>query len=205
MQDGARLVEGENRHSFLIIPRLSVQFLEGLFEHFELVIRFKRDFELGKVDVLGVIEACEKKPIHDFRQHLVAGSDAAIGRDVEDDGMRRDLLVDGFQDDFELWVTRACGKTARSRGAQDVTVLDRKAKHLGKARFARTEEAGDPDRDSFMGLLRSLLILFQHLHEVLLYRVRYHILVDFGGDDVGVGLVNLDDLLDLPSDVIREY
>src|ERR1039458_195759 len=118
--------------------------------------------------------------------------------------MRRDLLVDGLQDDIELWVARACRKTARGRGAQDVTVLDRKAKHLGKARFARAEEAGDPDGDPFMRLLRSLLILFQHLHEVLLYRVRDNILANFGSDDVGVGLVDLDDLLDLPSDVIRE-
>ena len=44
----------------------------------------------------------------------------------------------------------------------------------------------------------------RYLDEVPLDRVGHDIFVDFGGDDVLVGLVDLDDLFDAPVDVIGE-
>jgi hypothetical protein len=52
------------------------------------------DLELGQVEVLGVAQALEEEPVHDLGQGLVAAADAAIGRDVEDDGVGRDLAGD---------------------------------------------------------------------------------------------------------------
>ena len=52
----------------------------------------RRDLQLGEVEVLGVAEALEEEPVHDLGQRLVAAPDAAVGGDVEDDGVGRDLL-----------------------------------------------------------------------------------------------------------------
>ena len=83
-------------------------------------------------------------------------------------------------------------------------VLDRQAEQLRERRLARTEEAGHPDGDAFVRLLRRLLVPLEHLHEMPLDGVGDDVLVDFGGDDVLGGLVDLDDLLDLPGDVVGE-
>jgi hypothetical protein len=56
--------------------------------------------------------------------------------------------------------------------------------------------------DAFVRLLRRLLIALEHLHEMPLDGVGDDVLVDFGGDYGLGGLVDLDDLFDLPVDVV---
>src|SRR5262249_32015503 len=139
----------------------------GFLKLLEPSLGLKRYLKLGEVNVLCVAQASQKKPIHDFRQHLIARPDAAIGRHIKNDGMRRNFLVDGFQNNIQLWITRSRCKTVRGRNTQNVAVLNRKTKYLGKARFAGAEEARYPDSHSLVGFLCSLMIPFQYLHEVL--------------------------------------
>src|ERR1019366_7840997 len=51
-------------------------------------IRLLPDLQLGEIEVLGIAEALEEEPVHDLGQRLVTAPDAAVGGDVEDDGVR---------------------------------------------------------------------------------------------------------------------
>ena len=76
----------------------------------ELALLLEADLQLREVEILRVAEALEEEPVHDLGQRLVAAADAAVRRDVEDDRMGRDLLVDGLQQDLELVVAGALGE-----------------------------------------------------------------------------------------------
>jgi hypothetical protein len=204
VQDGARLIERKDRHALLIVPGFPVQVLERRLEFFQLPLGLKCDFELGEIDILRVVEACQEQAVHDLRQHLIAGPDPAIRGDVENHRVRGDFLVDGIEDNAELVVV--CPRREQLRGwrPHDVAVFDRKPQHLGEAGLAASEEAGDPDGDAFVRLLRGFLIALQHPNKVFLDRVGHDVLADFRSNPVGRGLVDLDDLLDLPGDVVVE-
>jgi hypothetical protein len=66
VQDGARLIQGEDCHAFLIVPILAVQRLEGLLELLEPAFRLQPDFKFGQVDILGVTQARQEQAVHDL-------------------------------------------------------------------------------------------------------------------------------------------
>ncbi len=76
----------------------------------ELPLLLQADLELRQVEILRVVEALQEQPVHDLGQRLVAAADAAVGRDVEDHGVGRDLLVDAFSRTCELVVAGALGE-----------------------------------------------------------------------------------------------
>ena len=79
-----------------------------------------------------------------------------------------------------------------------------KTEVLGEARLTGAEEAGDPDRDAFVRLLGRLPVALQDLGEVAADGVGDDVLGEFVADDLLVGLVDLDDLLDAAGDVVGE-
>ena len=205
MQDGARLVEREDGHALLLVPRLAVQRLEGLLEFLEPALRLQGDLEFGQVDVLGVTEARQEQAVHDLGQHLVARPDAAVGGDVEDDRVGRDLLVDGVEDDVELGVV--CARAA-NRFAAGVPKMLRSS--IARPSTLAKLDLPDPKKPEiqmatpscgFCGVswyrsstctkcfLMASVTTYSSISDAMMS---------------AVGLVDLDDLLDLPSDVVVE-
>ena len=83
----------------------------------------ERDLQLGKVEIAGVAEGVEELSVDDLRQHLVAGADAAVGRDVEDHRLGRDLLADVLDEHLDAWSPRPAPREefagALARGPAD--------------------------------------------------------------------------------------
>ena len=94
----------------------------------------------------------------------------------------------------------------RSAGglAGDHAVLDRQAEHLREARLTGAEEARHPDGDAFVRLVRRLAVRVEDVRVVRADRVGDDVLVDLVAEDLFVGLVDLDDLLDATMDVVGE-
>ena len=115
---------------FLPVP----VFVEGLtvlgLEFFESATLFQRDLQLGQVQVLGVAEALQEEPVHDFGDALVACTNASVGRNVEDDCFRRDMLSNASQQDLRLRVSDALRQQLCCTLAGNSSVLQRKAQVL---------------------------------------------------------------------------
>jgi hypothetical protein len=85
-----------------------------------------------------------------------------------------------------------------------VRFCEREAEHLGEARLARAEEAGDPDGDALVRLVGRLPVARRMLECSGADGVRDDVLADLLADDGFVGLVDLDDLFDATVDVVGE-
>ena len=94
------------------------------------------------------------------------------------------------------WREQVGGAIARER-----SVLEREPEELGEARLAGSEEAGDPDADALVRLVRRLRVALEDRAEVGADRVGGDVFVDLLADELLVGLVDLDDLFDVPLDV----
>ena len=97
------------------------------------------------------------------------------------------------------WASR---EALRRRLTRDGVVLDREPQHLREARLAGAEEPGHPDGDAFVGLVRRLTVGLQDLRIELSNRLRHHVLIDLGADHVLVVLIDFDDLLDAPPNIV---
>ena len=86
----------------------------------------------------------------------------------------------------------------------DRAVLEGVAEVLGERAFARAEEAGDPDADALVRLGRGLGDGLEQGVVLVPDAVGGDVLGDLGVDRLLVGLVDLDDLLDLPRQVAGE-
>ena len=83
--------------------------------------------------------------------------------------------------------------------AQDRAVLEGVAEVLGERTLARAEEARDPDADALVRLGRGLGDRLQQLGVLVPDAVGGDVLGDLGVDRLLVGLIDLDDLLDLAA------
>src|SRR5690606_916234 len=124
----------------------------------ERALLLEADLQLREVEVLRVAEALEEEPVHDLGERLVAAADASVRRDVEDDRVGRDLLVDGLEQDLQLLVSGAVGESLGGRLARDRAIRDGEAEHLGEARLTGAKEARDPDGDAVGRLVRCLAV-----------------------------------------------
>ena len=82
-----------------------------------------------------------------------------------------------------------------------VAVLQGIAEVLGERAFARAEEAGDPDADAFVRVGRGLGDGLEQMGVLVPDAVGGDVLGDLGVDRLLVGLIDLDDLLDLAAEV----
>ena len=127
---------------------------------------FQCDLELREVEIACVAQALEEEPVHDLGDALVAGTDTAVGGDVEDDRFGRDLLRDVLEQHLDLWISAALTEQFSGALAKDVAVGETKAEVLGEAGLTGTKEARDPDSDAFVGLLPGGLVVIEDLAEV---------------------------------------
>jgi hypothetical protein len=162
------------------------------------------DLELREVEVLRVAEALEEEPVHDLGERLVAAADASVRRDVEDDRVGRDLLVDGLEQDLELLVARAVGEALGGRLARDGAIRDERPSILAKLDLPEPKKPETQMAMPSCRLVRCLAVRLEDAGVVRADRVRDDVLVDLVADDLFVGLVDLDDLFDATVDVVGE-
>ena len=201
VHDEARFGNCECGFPLLAIPILAQQTCVGFFESRELSACFQCDFEFSEVEVACVTEALQKEPIHDLSDGLIARTDAAIRGNIEDDGVGRDALRDALENDRELVVADAIREQLCGAGAAHILIIQSEAEHFRETRFARPEESGNPNGDTLVRFLRCLKVAFENLDVVLLNRLGGDVFADLLFDDVLIGLIDLDDLLDVTRDV----
>lgn len=85
--------------------------------------------------------------------------------------------------------------------AQHLAIGEDVAQVFRERRFAGTEETGDPDANPFGGVRPRLVDRLQQITVVALDVVGGDVLGDFRGDELLVQLIELDDLLDLLTEV----
>ena len=175
MQHATRLTEREDHLALLLVPVLIEEFCVLGLEASKPPIFFERDLQLGEVEIPGVPEAVQEEPVHDLGQRLVACADATVGGHVEDHGVRGDALVDLLEHNLQSLIASTFGQTDRGRFPDHQVIGERKSQELGKGRFARAEESRDPNRDSFMRLVRGGEVTLTDAGEVR---------TDRAGDDV---------------------
>ena len=95
---------------------------------------------------------------------------------------------------------RACEQLG-SAVARERSVLERQSEVLGEARLTGSEEAGHPDADALVRLVRRLRVALEDRAEVGADGVGGDVLGELLADELLVGLVDLDDLFDVPLDV----
>ena len=204
VQDPARLAQRERELALLDVPILLEELAVLVLESRKLVLLFQADLQLRQIEILGVPKALQEQPVHDLGQRLVAGPDTSVGRDVEDDGVCRDLLGDRPEQHLHLLVVRPLAEASRRGLAGDLPVGDREPEHLREARLAGSEEARHPHRDALVRLVRHLAVRVEDARVVVFDRVGDDVLLDLRTNDLVVRLVDLDDLFNAPMDVVGE-
>lgn len=204
MHDPTGLLHRDGDEPFADVPVL----VEGLsvpcLESVETARFLERDLEFGEVEITRIVEALQEEPVHDLGDALVASADASVGRDVEDDRLGGYLLGDVAEQNLDLGIAGTLGEDPRRTFTDDRAVLEGETEVLRKARLTGTEEARYPDSDAFVGLLGRFPVALQDLCQVTTDGVGDHILGELVMDDLLVGLVNLDHLLDVAGDVVGE-
>jgi hypothetical protein len=200
----ARLLDGDGDLPLLDVPLLAEDLAVFGLESVEVGVLLQGDLQLREVQVARVPEALQEEPVHDLRDALVAGADAPVGGDVEDDGLGGNALGDVAEQDLNPGIMAALGEELGGPVAQDVAVCQAKAEVLGEARLARAEEPGDPNGDALVRLLPRGLVVVEHLAEVGADRVGDDVFGQLVADDRLVGLIDLNDLFDAAVDVASE-
>ena len=202
LHDSARAIERDRNQAFLMIPLPLEEFAVFCLECFELSSRFQSNLQLGQVEVTSVTKSVEEVAIEDLGQHLVAGADAPVGRDVENHRPGGDLLADGLDEHLDARVADLLREPIARASAHDLPILDSEPEKLGEAGFTGTEETGDPDADPLMRLVRGLAVSFEDGEIVFLDRTGRDILADLVAEDFLLDLVDFDDLFDPAPDVV---
>ena len=110
----------------------------------------------------GVAQALQEEPVHDLGEGLVAAPDAAVGGDVEDDGIGRDLLArsrSGAPRSSCRPRARRTASRATRPGSWRFSTIE--TQDLREARLAGAEEARDPDADPLVRLVRRLPVALE--------------------------------------------
>ena len=189
----------------LIPPSASCDLLEGAHEPIESAVFFETNFQLSEIEILRVSKTFQKEPVHDLGQCLVPASDPPVGGDVEYDSVSRDILGDLSQVDANLAIicpsreSFARGfhgryRDSRSRGPSILAKLD-----LPEPKKPETQIAMPS-----LGLLRAASVAFEYLNVVVSDGVGDDVLIDLRPNDLGIGLIDLDNFFDLARDVIGE-
>ena len=125
----------------------------------------------------------------------------ALLRDFKEDDLGGRLGVDEVEQVADPLVADLLLEEVGELAAENRAVLQCVAEVLGERAFARPEEARHPDADAFVRIgwglgdgLEELVVLFTDA-------VGGDVLGDFGMDRLLVGLIDLDDLLDLAAEV----
>ena len=135
VHDAACLLHGDGDQALADVPvlveRLLVLGLEGV----EATRFLQGDLQLGQVEIAGIPEALQKESVHDLGDALVAGADAAVGGDIEDDGLRGDLLGDVAEQHFGLGVADPLGEQLCRANTSDRAVLESESEVFREARL----------------------------------------------------------------------
>ena len=111
------------------------------------------------------------------------------------------MLGDRLEQHGDRVVADPCGEQIGSAVARERSVLERQPEVLGEARLTGAEEAGHPDADALVRLVRRLRVALEDRAEVGADGVGGDVLGELLADELLVGLVDLDDLFDVPLDV----
>jgi hypothetical protein len=103
-----------------------------------------------------------------------------------------------------LVVASPLSEAVTGRLPVDDPVLNGQTEHLREAGLAGPEEARHPDGDAFVWLVRRLPVRVEDACVVTANGIGDDVLVDLVENALFVGLIDLDDLLDAPTDVVSE-
>ena len=204
MHDAAGMLNRDGDLALLDVPVLVEHLVVRLLEFVEPILAVKRDLQFRQVEVTGVAQALQEEPVHDLRDRLVAGTDAAVRGHIEDHGVGRDMLGDVLEQYLDPGVARASGEQIRGAIAQDAAVLEGQPQVFRETRLAGAEEAGDPDTNALVRFVGRLAVLLEDVDEVFTERVSDHVFGKLLPEDLLAGLIDLDDLLDATVDVAGE-
>ncbi len=157
VHDAARLLQREGDEPLGLVPVLLVDLRVLLLERVQPILLLEGDLELGDVQFSRVAEALEEEAIHDLGDRLTAAADPAVGRDVEDDGMSRDVLLDVLErapcscrlraaalGALRLLALRSSGSRARGRGTWRSSTSRSRRSRRPTHRFPRAACSASP-------------------------------------------------------------
>jgi hypothetical protein len=178
--------------------------LARLDELVELALALKLDLQLGDVEVLGVAQLPEQDRVHQLGDPLGHLPRVPLLGDLEEDDLRRHLQVDQVEQLADLLLADLPLEEGGEVLAEHPAVLEGVAEVLGERTLARAEEPGDPDPHALGRLGGGLGDGLQELAVLVPDAVGGDVLGDLGVDRRLVGLIDLDDLLDLAAEVTGE-
>jgi hypothetical protein len=202
VQDTARFTQSKRDFAFLDGPFFIEEAPVLCLKPFKLSLLLQADFQFGEIQVLCVAEALKKEPIHDLSEGLVTASDTSVSRDIENDGVSWNLLVDQLQQHLQLVITCTQPETIAGGNPSHRSILDRKAEHLCEAGFTGAEETRYPNGNTFVRFIGRLSICVKNIGEVRPNSVGHDILANLVTQDIVGGLVDFDDFLDATMDIV---
>ena len=144
----------------------------------------------------------EEHPVADFGERLAARADAALARNIESHHIGGYLLVDVLEQDLNLVVAEPVPDQFCGAGVLNVGVGQCYTQHFGKAGLTRAEKPGGPHPDGLVGLIEGFVVFLEDFGEVAPDRCGRDVFLDLLLDHPLVGLVDLDDLLDVAADIV---
>ena len=112
------------------------------------------------------------------------------------------FLVDGFQQHLKLVIAGTLCEALAGWNPCHRPVLDRKAEHLRETGLTGSEESRHPDGNTFVWFIGRLPVRVKNMGVVRPNSVSHDVLVDLVTQDIVIGLIDLDDLLDPTMDVV---
>ncbi len=184
-----------------LLPALARELCgELLLERCQLPCRLQVDLELRVDDAARVAQPRQQRPVQREHHALTLAVDIPVRQQVHehDDGLG--LLMDDVQQRLGSRRLRTSEEALSCRLAEEIPVFEQVPQHLGEARLARTEEAADPDVGLLARHRQTLAVGLEHPGQRVDDVLCGDVLVDLIRDDLFVGELDLDDLLDRSVD-----
>jgi hypothetical protein len=182
-------------------PRSAVHVLTASDERVELPLGFQLDFQLGHVEIFGIIQLAKHNRVDELRDTLSDPAGVLFLGDVKENDFRREARGDEVKQIGHLGRIDLLLEEIGEWMSAHRCVLEGIAEVLGEGTLTRTEEARDPHTDALVWLGRCFGDRLQQHGVLIADAVGRDVFGDLRIDRLFVGLVDLDDLLDLPGQV----